>query len=631
MEMSGDSMGVEQRHYGKRRTNRACTHCKAAKTKCIMNPGNDGSCERCSHFTLECVAALPAVRRRRQERNSRVSELEQKLDNIMTLLTNPQQQQTQNEPLGFDKSVPELWSTPASQDTINRTPSSIGDDSAAVGSELRSRSQPYEPNSSSTSNLEQIPFPAEPSLPIRPPRMHQNQSLLPLGLAYQPAVLDPDELLSFFRNQLTELFPFVVIPQRTTARELRQQKPFFLDSILLVASKQRVASQREAGDKLLTYLSEHLILRGEKSLDLLQGLLVYLAWGNYQFHSSAQMSALLQLAVALVAELYLGKMPRSIPDPKTSLAHAVGLTAASPPKAPITHTTDEMRAFVGCFYLSSVFSQCYKKLTAMRHTAYLEQCCKLLDEATEYPTDAYLTSLVRVQLFLSRGLESSLFDESEELASSPAAVNIVEISLLEIGLYDHHRPDPPGIQRLRHLDQLTDCLTAARTFFDRWFQLPNSIYANLPIVAWAQVANAIVATSKIVLLDRQDWDLEHAREVADFANNLEKVASRVEEATHTLFKGNMGSDAKGALLRYAQRVRWVKGWYEGRVVAEQTQSQAQFQVQEGGLEKVVLPPTGGEDAVMTGEFLDLDDVFWQDFVGEWSAVYGTNHDIPIGQ
>lgn len=152
------------------------------------------------------------------------------------------------------------------------------------------------------------------------------------------------------------------------------------------------------------------------------------------------MSALLQLAIALVAELDLGKTPRSIPDPKKSLVHAVGLVLLPPPKAVNAHTSDEMRAFVGCFYLSSMyvcdsrllsvmltqfgFSQCYRKLTAVRHTAYLEQCCKLLDEAAEYPTDAYLTSLVRVQMFLSRGLEASSLDEPEGLASSTAAVSM---------------------------------------------------------------------------------------------------------------------------------------------------------------------------------------------------------------
>lgn len=190
----------------------------------------------------------------------------------------------------------------------------------------------------------------------------------------------------------------------------------------------------------------------------------------------------------------------------------------------------------------------------------------------------------------------------------------VEISLLEIGLYDRH--DTSGIQRLRHLDQLSDCLTAVRTFFNRWLELPNLVYANLPIVAWAQAVNAIMATSRLVLLDRPDWDLEYAREVVNFSENLEKVASRIEDATSTLFAENRGADAEGALLRYAQRVRWVKGWYEGRVAAES---------QPINEEQVVVPL--GEDVIMSNDFMNLDDMFWQDFVGEWRGV--DKADIPV--
>lgn len=71
---------------------------------------------------------------------------------------------------------------------------------------------------------------------------------------------------------------FVMIPPSVTARELRAKKPFLLDVISLVSSRQVVVSQKDANDKVLAYLSEHLLLCGEKSMDLLQGLLVYLAW-----------------------------------------------------------------------------------------------------------------------------------------------------------------------------------------------------------------------------------------------------------------------------------------------------------------------------------------------------------------
>lgn len=66
------------------------------------------------------------------------------------------------------------------------------------------------------------------------------------------------------------------------------------------------------------------------------------------------MSALLQLAIALVAELELGKMPKIVPDPKKSLAHATGLETSAPPAEVHVHSLEEIRAFLGCFYLSSM-------------------------------------------------------------------------------------------------------------------------------------------------------------------------------------------------------------------------------------------------------------------------------------
>ncbi|KUJ18025.1 uncharacterized protein LY89DRAFT_781130 [Mollisia scopiformis] len=638
--MEGSSETAESRHYGKRRLNRACAHCKAAKTKCIVDPGSESSCVLISSSSV-WQRYLPFVGEGKTGPR-RVSDLEQKLDNIVTLLTNPQQ--TQNVPRGFDNSVPDLWTSPESQDTSNFEPSpSYGDERGVViAPELRSGSQPYE-SQSSTSNLDEPPFPAEPMLPIRTTRIIPTQSALPPFRPHQSMSLDPDELLSYFRNHMTEQFVFVVVPEGVTARNLRQQKPFLLDSILLVAAKQSVASQKEAGDKLLAFLGERMLLRGEKSLDLLQGLLVYLAWGNYQFHNSAQMSALLQLAVALLAELELGKMLPSPPDPKKSLVHVVGISSTAPAKALAVHTPDEMRAFLGCFYLSSLFSQCYKKLTAMRYTPYIEHCCTALDEAAEYTTDIYLTALVRIQLFLCKAIESLPLEEADrssatlrmyvksmqkELQDFRASLSnsgsytsrlsydllllhsySVETSLLEIGLYEPHHTTSQT-PNLRHLDQLSSCLTATKTFFDHWFQVPNTIYILLPIVAWSELANVTMAASRLVLLEYPGWDLEHAREVADFANTLDRLAARIEEAMESLFAGNKGADAEGVLLRYAQRLRWVKGWYEARS-------------KEGQVEVLEEVPT-----MVGGDFMNLDDMFWQDFSGEWRGVYGA--DIPIG-
>ncbi len=84
--------------------------------------------------------------------------------------------------------------------------------------------------------------------------------------------------LSIYQTQMSCYFPFVVIPPTTTSQLLRQSKPFLWQAINLVAS-QRGSSLQSALDKeLLQSLSEKLVIRGERSLDVLQGLLVYIAF-----------------------------------------------------------------------------------------------------------------------------------------------------------------------------------------------------------------------------------------------------------------------------------------------------------------------------------------------------------------
>jgi hypothetical protein len=45
----------------------------------------------------------------------------------------------------------------------------------------------------------------------------------------------------------------------------------------------------------------------------------------------------------------------------------------------------------------SSFSLHVRKSEVMHHTPYLDNCCKVLQEAQEYPSDAVLAALVRLQ------------------------------------------------------------------------------------------------------------------------------------------------------------------------------------------------------------------------------------------
>jgi hypothetical protein len=89
---------------------------------------------------------------------------------------------------------------------------------------------------------------------------------------------DPDGLLEIFRTDMAPHFPFVVIPPSTTASQLHQQIPFLCTAIMMSVAFRNVSKQMAMAKDIMTDLSVRLLQRGEKSMNLLQGLLVYSAW-----------------------------------------------------------------------------------------------------------------------------------------------------------------------------------------------------------------------------------------------------------------------------------------------------------------------------------------------------------------
>jgi hypothetical protein len=92
------------------------------------------------------------------------------------------------------------------------------------------------------------------------------------------AFTDPDELLNVFRHELARQVPFISIPARITAQSLSNEKPYLYRAIIAVASYHDSVLQIELGQQFVKDFLDHHVLQGHKSIDLLQGLLVYISW-----------------------------------------------------------------------------------------------------------------------------------------------------------------------------------------------------------------------------------------------------------------------------------------------------------------------------------------------------------------
>ena len=194
------------------------------------------------------------------------------------------------------------------------------------------------------------------------------------GDAATPSDHEAQSFMEIFSTRMVPLFPFIVVPAHMTAEQLRQEKPFLYLNISVVAC-QEASRQREILSVVREYVAEHIVLRGEHNLDLLQGLMVHLAWyisvsrvplsnvpgqtadkGNADLgplnlvQGSAQLDVFLQLSVAQVVSLGLNQGVARMKSLDHPLAY-MRATDLHPDQTP-PRTLDERRAYLGCYYLT---------------------------------------------------------------------------------------------------------------------------------------------------------------------------------------------------------------------------------------------------------------------------------------
>ena len=159
-----------------------------------------------------------------------------------------------------------------------------------------------------------------------------------------PAESD-ETLLSIYRNQLSSPLPFVIIPASTTPRQLQATHPFLMKVIRMVASIRHLRLVRGQSRAVMEHISNAILMRSERSLDLLQGILVFL--GSYHYHcmAHAQFNNLIHLAVSLVEDMDLSTCPKS-QQRRSQLPFVCA-------EEPVSRTNEEMRALLGVWYMSS--------------------------------------------------------------------------------------------------------------------------------------------------------------------------------------------------------------------------------------------------------------------------------------
>ncbi|KAF5014185.1 hypothetical protein F66182_14913, partial [Fusarium sp. NRRL 66182] len=138
-----------------------------------------------------------------------------------------------------------------------------------------------------------------------------------LGLT--PVVLD--YLLDKFRG-MASYFPFVQLSETWTAALMAENRPFLLLAAVTAASSKHCHLQDALVSQFKESLSKRVVMAGEKDIDLLQGLLVHLAWFQFHFIPGSQQDYLyVQIAISIVIDLHLDQEAADLLGQRTNLGN----------------------------------------------------------------------------------------------------------------------------------------------------------------------------------------------------------------------------------------------------------------------------------------------------------------------
>ncbi|KAF0328686.1 C6 transcription factor, partial [Colletotrichum asianum] len=365
-----------------------------------------------------------------------------------------------------------------------------------------------------------------------------------------------DNLLAIYRDEMAPHFPFVIIPAGVTASTLNATRPFLMASIRMVASIRSPRSMRGQMYRLLSYIADHMVLRCERSMDLLLGLVVILGWFHHHCIAHAQFDMLVSQAACLLGELGLKRGP--------SLTERTRLIVMRPCELK-QRTNEERRLLLAVWYLSSSVSLDVQQIDPMRFSAYMEQCLRELEDSMEFESDIHVIYIVRVQRLAERisqiranedwdgglGLPkapisayaSSFQAELDKLVDNmPPNFLKVQMATARLRLYEPPKIDTELLASLSNslksltsghnsaLDIFYQANIALKAWFDAWLAVPISAFYSCPLPMALQLIYGVVMISRWAWLAASNSEPSKLAPVDDPSSNNPNAALAAMEA-----------------------------------------------------------------------------------------------------
>ncbi|KAK0737479.1 hypothetical protein B0T21DRAFT_450605 [Apiosordaria backusii] len=598
----------EQAPAGPRpRVTNACEACRSAKVKCMAS-NQLGICKRCLDSKRECIFKTgPRTRRPRQSKRSDSSANPAAPTKPLPPPPGPSKTFTIDIPMPADDDVTDSFEVLrlAHESSVNNLVPHISsgddddDDDEPIydydydGTGTQESNMDWLNNSehhASASNCGSVASHAS-SLPVgasalsTPPSStaptsnsgggtagkfkQKSRMVASLGLQPQFNVDSAGKLLATFMGVMLNHFHCLVIdPEKDTVASLAKERPFVLLAVLAAASGSRTLQGHSLYDEeFRKILGLKFVAGGERSLELLQGLVVYVAW--YPFHlrpKNKQAYQYIRMAVDIVFDLELNE------DPGTDHIDI----------PPTPERLEEIRTYIACYYLASSFASTWGRTPSLIYNAYTAHCCDMLSRHSSLKGDQILVWQVRLQRLVEetndlrrtqrgggarsqqseyqinlmiRGMETQLKEweacMSEELKNTPSIrlpllftpLFLAGAPLLKLPSTKYPSINPAETSFRADPARLQSIIPTLQTFYEYFLSLPHQEINAFMGQEWGSFILVVILGFRMSfpLAVCPGWDDRLARERLGMGGYLRRMC----EVTVEVGEGEGGSNKKG--------------------------------------------------------------------------------------
>ncbi|KUI64004.1 Transcriptional regulator WAR1 [Cytospora mali] len=544
----------------------ACTNCAKAKCKCVYR-GTGGRleiCQRCFRLNKECQPSVPSRRRNHTKKTpgSRTAHLEEKLDDLVSLIRSQ----------AVAKGANNAASTPPAPDVALDQPHTSSH--VATVSSIPSGSSPRmvalpNPHTSDMWCIDNVT--EEMTSTCRGPGSEYDH-YIPHDIA--------EDSIAYFRRVSISFAPIVYISPTTSSEQLRQSRPLLWLSIL--SSTARSTKEAHAiGDRIRQIVSQKVLLEAERSMDLLQGLLVFLTWPHAHKKGNPFLSVWTNIGVGMAQDLGLTAMKG-----ESSFMYAKKFALpGSRPQFSKERSMEERRTVLALFVWCNTVSQMLRRENTLPWTPHMEECLRVLVKHPEWEGDRVLAIRVRcaliteqltsvliqqaldsepqTPLYFIRALDAQVQDVWRTLQESASISNNeyvllhvygIEVNVNELALNLEQSASNADV--MVRVEKLHRCLKAIEKWFQIYERIPASMAIGITFDTFIQLVHCTVALIRLTRFDNfPAWDTAEVRRRLDIFSLLDRIADAMENLSTA---AGIAEDDNGETSTWSRVVKGIR-------------------------------------------------------------------------